>query len=235
MTGAGCGTQRIRVLLLAENRLVRDALARLLAKKPDIVMVGSAPVSKRFIEQVRPLLPDVMILDRATFEQPDSAASDLQRQLPTLKTIVFGMDSGKEMFIRAVRQGIVGYLLKEDSAHDLLKAIRAVMNHEVICSRILLRSLFDHVAQQARPCSIPPTRAKGFTRRQQQLLRLVGDGLTNKEIAAFLNLSEQTVKNHIHRMLHETGADNRLRLAEMMGIQLFGRAGTGAQGFSLIS
>jgi DNA-binding NarL/FixJ family response regulator len=107
--------------------------------------------------------------------------------------------------------GATGYLLKDASAAEVVAGVRAVAQGHAVCSPELCAHLFEIVAQS--PGSIPSSRANlsfGLTRRQQQIVPLIGQGLTNKEIASILNLSEQTVKNHVHGIMQSVGVKNRL-------------------------
>jgi DNA-binding NarL/FixJ family response regulator len=130
--------------------------------------------------------------------------------VPNLKVVLIGMAPDEEQFMGAVRAGIHGYLLADASAADVVAAVRAVFRGESICPPRLCSSLFSFVAQYAKraPMQSPPIQPD-LTLRQQQLLALVAKGLTNKEIAAQLNLSEFTVRNHIHRILKQLDAESR--------------------------
>jgi DNA-binding NarL/FixJ family response regulator len=129
---------------------------------------------------------------------------------------MIGMDADRDTFLRAVQDGVVGYVLKDASAIEVAAAVRSVAGEEAVCPPRLCLALFEHVATQ---CSQRPSfyikHGLGLTRREQQLVHMIGSGLTNKEIATQLNLSEQTVKNHIHRMLRKLGATGRLAAVEM--------------------
>jgi len=128
---------------------------------------------------------------------------------------MIGMDADERAFLKAVRAGVSGYLLNEASAVDLIAAIRAVARGEAVCPPQLCKALFDAVAGARE--FIPNVRNMGvrLTRRQQELVPMIARGLTNKEIASHLNLSEQTVKNHIHRMLRKIGANDRSEVIEI--------------------
>jgi DNA-binding NarL/FixJ family response regulator len=115
-----------------------------------------------------------------------------------------------------VRDGIAGYVLKDASAMEVAAAVRSVANGEAVCPPSLCLALFERVANQnAQPASFVIRHNLGLTRREQQLVQLISGGLTNKEIATQLNLSEQTVKNHVHRMLRKLGATDRLSAVEL--------------------
>jgi len=129
--------------------------------------------------------------------------------------LMIGMDADERIFLRAVRAGVSGYLLNEASAADLIAAIRAVSRQEAVCPSQLSKALFDALAGVRE--FVPGVRKMGLrlTRRQQELLPMIARGLSNKEIASRLNLSEQTVKNHIHRMLRKMGANDRSEVIEI--------------------
>jgi DNA-binding NarL/FixJ family response regulator len=121
------------------------------------------------------------------------------------------MEDNESQFLQAVRSGISAYLLNDASASDVVSAVRAAARGEAVCPPKLCRSLFRLVSQKSREV-LPPVKPKhlpGLTIRQQQLISLVAQGLTNKEIAFRLNLSEYTIKNHIHRIMKQVEAVSR--------------------------
>lgn len=207
----------IGVFILAQNRLLREALARLLGKKNDVRVVGACAFSTQILEHVAKAAPDVLLADSSASALPDlRLIPELRAAVPGLKVVMIGMDDNRDVFLQAVRDGVVGYMLKDASAMDVSAAIRAVANGEAACAPGLCLHLFQHVAAE-RP-QVITFRIKhdlGLTRREQQLVQLVGRGLTNKEIASELNLSEQTIKNHVHRVLRKVGASDRMSAVEL--------------------
>jgi len=113
--------------------------------------------------------------------------------------------------LKAVGEGVVGYVLKDASATEVAAMIRAVAAGEAVCPPLLSMALFQWVRRR-RPCAGAAGRV--LSRREQGLVSLLRDRLTNKEIAVRLNLSEQTVKNHVHRMLRKIGAQDRMAIVE---------------------
>ncbi len=208
---------KISVFLLAENRLLREALAKILNKKTDITVVGSAPLSSGVVLKITASSPQVLLFDPPHNTRGEcSIIPPLRKALPTLKVVMIGMDPDKELFLRAVRDGIAGYVLKDATAPEVADAVRSVAENQAVCPAGLCQALFEYVARQ--PPAYPNLLVKhhmGLTRREQQLVEMIGRGLTNKEIAVTLGLSEQTIKNHIHRMLRKLGASDRLAAAEM--------------------
>src|SRR5208283_472567 len=119
-------------------------------------------------------------------------------------------------FFQAVGEGVVGYVLKDAPAVEIVRVIRAVAAGEAICPPRFSLSLFQCAAREVSLSFKPPPTTKfGLTRREQQLVGLIRLSLSNKEIGNRLNLSEQTVKNHIHRILRKVGANDRLGIVEL--------------------
>ncbi|MGA9965827.1 MAG: response regulator transcription factor [Terriglobales bacterium] len=208
--------ESVQVFILAENRLLREALTRILGKKNDIRVVGASAFSPDVVEQISSAAPDVLLSDSAAVALSDlRLVSEVRSAIPGLKVVMIGMDADREVFLRAVRDGIVGFVLKDASAMEVATAVRSVANNEAVCPPGLCLALFESVASRNNAASFVIRHNLGLTRREQQLVQMISHGLTNKEIASQLNLSEQTVKNHIHRMLRKLGATDRLGAVEI--------------------
>jgi DNA-binding NarL/FixJ family response regulator len=209
---------RINVFLLAGNRLFREALSQILRSKSDISVTGGGPSTPDVIDQIQNSACDVVLIDPSNGDFPDlSFVQTVARVVPSAKIVLIDMVLDESVFLRAVRAGAVGYLLQNASALDVVAAVRAVYQGEAVCPPQLGLCLFKYVAKQGN--GLPNLRTKvqtGLTRREQQLVPLIAQGFTNKEIASQLNLSEQTVKNHIHRMLQRVGATDRLSVVELV-------------------
>jgi two-component system response regulator DevR len=209
------------VFLLAQNRLLREALARILDKKADLAVVDACAYSPAAIEQVVAASPDVLVMDLFSGNPSQSQlAREAQRSLPEIKIVMIGMESDEQMFLHSVRDGVLGYVLRDASALEIVATVRAVSAGEAVCPPELCRSLFLYVSRQSQQLpSFHARAALGLTSREQQLMLLIGQGLTNKEIASRLQLAEQTVRNHVHRMLRKVGAENRLAAVEACRMQ----------------
>jgi DNA-binding NarL/FixJ family response regulator len=208
--------ETIAVFLLAENRLLREALIRLLAKKDDIRVVGSGSNSSHAVPQILAAQPQVVVLDSVSKGlSHDGIVRQLHRARPEVKVVMIGMDADESIFLRALREGVLGYVLTDASATDVWRAIRSVAAGEAVCPSSLSVSLFRCVANSPIPPGGRFQRSLDFSPRQQQLAKLIRQGFSNKELAAQLNLSEQTVKNHVHRMLRKVGARDRATMAEI--------------------
>jgi DNA-binding NarL/FixJ family response regulator len=203
--------------LVAGNRLMRENLAKLLIKRGDFHVCGVSPFVPDIAQSIGASGADVLILDSVTARLSDCAlVAEALRQCSAIKIVLIDMDDDPEIFLDCVRAGVVGYFLKDASAAEVVSGIQAVVNGRAICPQQLSLTLFKAFSRQWTP--LPNARIKlelGLTRRQQQLIPLIAQGLTNKEIAGQLNLSEGTVKNHIHQILRRVGASDRLQVVDM--------------------
>lgn len=205
----------IRVLLLIYNRLLREALVRLFRKKPDFDVVEQSSAPDETPMGILETGCDVLLIDSFVPSRLPRRLAGPSGARADFKAVVIGMDADEEQFLEAVRCGVSGYLLQDASASDVVNAVRAVVRGEAVCPPHLCSALFRFVAQtpKAKPPQDAPSRPD-LTFRQQQLVTLVAKGLTNKEIASHLNLSEFTVRNHIHRILKQVDAGSRSEAVE---------------------
>jgi DNA-binding NarL/FixJ family response regulator len=203
----------VRIFLLVGNRLLRDTLLRLFRKPPDVSIVGQGSPSATASTDVQESNCDVILTD--SIPGPAVPAEDsVAPAVPSAEVLLVGMEDDEEQFLSAVRAGSSGYLLKDASAADVLGAVRSVSRGEAVCPPRLCLSLFKWVADDARETSRSSDSRPSLTIRQQQLVSLVARGLTNKEIASELNLSEFTVKNHLHRIMKQVDAESRHEAVE---------------------
>jgi DNA-binding NarL/FixJ family response regulator len=205
----------IKVYLLLENRLLREALGRLFRKRADLLVVGCNGQEECSPQRLLETQCDVLAADFFDARWLPSNLRLRTGEFSALKSLLIGMSGDAEQFLAAVRGGVTGYLLKDASISEVVAAVRSTFRGEAVCSPKLCGSLFQYVSQMARGGSAPSLAERpDLTLRQQQLVALVAKGLTNKEIASRLNLSEYTVRNHIHRILKQVDADSRSEAVE---------------------
>jgi DNA-binding NarL/FixJ family response regulator len=207
----------------AENRLLREALARMLAKRETIEVVGlnsATPLDAKALTEGGANV--LLLVSDGSVEEELISIQRVRTWVPKMRILVIGMTKNDGEFLRCVRAGISGYLLQEASGDEVLEAIRAVQAGEAVCPGALCTVLFRYFEGEASrlPCASVQQRL-GLTRREQQLIPLIAKGLTNKEIANHFCLSEQTVKNHLYRMKHKIGAENRLGIVQSCRTQGF--------------
>jgi DNA-binding NarL/FixJ family response regulator len=211
---------RIRTFIVDGNRLLREALKRILQKRADIIVAGESSSAAEGGWLILESKADVVLIGTSALDADGQIIETLRRSPLAPHIVLIGMEDKESTFLESVRAGIAGYLLKDASATEVMSAIRAVSQGEAVCPPRLCRSLFRHVASGKD--AVPSMLRKDFalTRRQLELVPLIAQGLTNKEIASHLNLSEQTIKNHIHRMLQKVGAEDRLEVSRIASSKL---------------
>jgi DNA-binding NarL/FixJ family response regulator len=195
------------VLVLCRNRLLRESIVRILTKRAEFEVIATTGTGAISQEEMVDSGASVVVMD----------SLECEFESGSVKFLLVAMRDDRKDFLTAIRRGVLGYVLEDASAADVLLAIRAVARGVAICPPHYLRVLFDTVAGQ---CSELPTNHRrvqtGLTIREQQIVPLIGRGLANKEIANQLGLSEQTVKNHVHRILRKVGAEDRLGISDAL-------------------
>jgi two-component system, NarL family, response regulator DegU len=210
---SSANSMETNVFLATENRLFRDTLARLLRKQSGIRVAGVVANSENLPQQVQESACGMVLTDFAPGSGNFLKLRDLDPTNSHLKIILIGMEDDPGIFMQAIRMGVRGYVLKDASALEIVAAIRHVGRGEAICPPDLCMVLIEYVWRQEQEnaetsCSTGATGGR-LTHRQVQLMNLVADGLSNKEIAASLNLSQYTVKNHLRRVMRQVEARNR--------------------------
>ncbi|WP_405623247.1 response regulator [Streptomyces sp. NBC_00076] len=204
----------IRVFLLDDHEVVRRGLADLLDAEPDISVVGDAGTVDHALVRGPALRPDVAVLD---VRLPDgdgiSVCRELRNQMPELACLMLTSFDDEEALLDAIMAGASGYVLKQIKGSDLVSAVRTVAAGQSMLDPAttarLMRSL------RADPADSPavPSELASLSPRERDILALIGDGLTNREIGNKLYLSEKTVKNHISRLLAKLGVQRRVQAA----------------------
>jgi DNA-binding NarL/FixJ family response regulator len=202
----------VRVLLVDDQPLFREALAVLLGARDGIEVVGEAGDGADALRQVRALAPDVVLMDlRMPVLDGIAATRRLHADHPGVRVIALTTFDGDEEVFPALRAGAVGYLLKDASAPRLLEAVLAAARGESVlqpsvAAKVLARmSQLPEVPTGRRPQPL----LDPLTDRELEVLRAVADGLTNREAAARLYLAEGTVKNHVTTILVKLGVRDR--------------------------
>lgn len=204
----------IRVFLLDDHEVVRRGLADLLDAEPDIRVVGDADTAEHALTRGPTLYPHVAVLD---VRLPDgdgiSVCRELRSRMPELACLMLTSFDDEDALLDAIMAGASGYVLKQIKGSDLVSAVRTVASGQSMLDPAttarLMRSLRTDPAQTS---SVPPELAS-LSPRERDILALIGDGLTNREIGKRLYLSEKTVKNHISRMLAKLGVQRRVQAA----------------------
>jgi DNA-binding NarL/FixJ family response regulator len=198
-------TNPIRILVADDHPVVRDGLVAMLDTQPDFVVAGQASTGTDVIRQAMLLDPDVVLLD---LEMPDMDGVEALRQLravrPETQVIVFTAFDTDELIVGAVQAGAQGYLLKGAPRDEIFQAIRVVAAGGSLLQPVVASKLMQHISRaDERPAAEP------LTDREMQVLGLLSQGKSNKEIAAALSISERTAKFHVSSIMGKLRAGNR--------------------------
>ncbi|WP_328456117.1 response regulator transcription factor [Streptomyces sp. NBC_00386] len=204
----------IRVFLLDDHEVVRRGLTDLLDAEPDISVVGDAGNVEHALVRGPALRPDVAVLD---VRLPDgdgiSVCRELRSQMPELSCLMLTSFDDEEALLDAIMAGAAGYVLKQIKGSDLVSAVRTVASGQSMLDPTTTARLMRKL--RTDPAEEPPLSPElaGLSPRERDILALIGDGLTNREIGKELYLSEKTVKNHISRLLAKLGVQRRVQAA----------------------
>ena len=209
-------TAPIRILLVDDQPLFRRAIATLIGEQPDMVVVGEAENGLDGVEQTHTLAPDLVVMD---VEMPVmngvQAVRLIKDQLPRTKVLMLTVSDLEDFLFEALRNGADGYLLKDLRPEQLYDMIRSVMRDETPLSPAiagrLLAEFRNHPSIRSAPT--PEPSGPALTRREMEVLQLVSEGFSNKEIGTELSITEGTVKNHVHNALEKLQLENRIQAA----------------------
>jgi two-component system nitrate/nitrite response regulator NarL len=209
-------TVPVHILLADDTALFRRAIAELVGGQDDFEVVGEAENGLEAVEKANALKPDVVVMDVEMPVMDGVEATRLIReQVPGVRVVMLTVSEADDHLFDAIRFGAQGYLLKNLRPEELYSLIRAVMRNESplapAMAKRLLGQIRDGGTLPIAPATAPETPA--LTRRELEVLQLVADGLSNKEIATSLFITAGTVKNHIHNALEKLQLDNRTQAA----------------------
>ncbi|AWT45893.1 MULTISPECIES: response regulator [Streptomyces] len=201
----------VRVLLADDHTLVRRGVRLILEAEPDLTVVAEAGDGAEAVERARAGDVDLAVLDIAMPRMTGlQAARELTRRLPGLRVLMLTMYDNEQYFFEALKAGACGYVLKSVADRDLVAACRAAMRDEAfVCpgaERALVRSWLERLH---RGDGLPE---RAVTEREEEILKLVAEGHTSREIAALLFISAKTVERHRANILHKLGLRDRLEL-----------------------
>ncbi|MFV0131509.1 response regulator [Streptomyces sp. HMX112] len=234
MTDSGRGRspkEPVRVFLLDDHEVVRRGVHDLLDAEPDLTVVGEAGTAEQALARVPALRPQVAVLD---VRLPDgdgvSVCRELRSHLPDLACLMLTSFDDEEALLDAIMAGASGYVLKQITGTDLVNAVRTVASGQSMLdpgatARVMARLRGGGTSKEEQPSGLP-----GLTEREREILALVGEGLTNREIGKRLYLAEKTVKNNISRLLAKLGVERRVQAAVIATQALTARGGPAAPG-----
>jgi len=208
--GKAPGSEPIRVVVVDDQELFRRGLTMLLGVEPDIQVVGEAGDGISAATMVANVVPDIVLLDvRMPKRTGLEACIEIKQLVPAARIIMLTVSDEEADLYEAVKNGASGYLLKDSSIEEVAQAIRVVADGQSLISPSMAVKLIDEFKQMSRPERehVPGLR---LTDRELEVLRLVAQGLNNREIAKQLFISENTVKNHVRNILEKLQLHSRM-------------------------
>jgi DNA-binding NarL/FixJ family response regulator len=205
----------IRILLVEDNRILREGIAAMLNGEADMTVMPSSGGNGGPVMEVRKLKPHLVLLDLGLRNQNGLAVvSSISKEFPHVRVIGMGLIPSQLDIIEWVEAGASGFILKDATIEDFLGTIRSVARGIKVLPPSLAGSLFSHVIDNAlKKGRGKLSNAVRMTKREREIISLISEGLSNKEIAQRLNVATYTVKSHVHNILEKLALHSRLQIA----------------------
>jgi len=208
--------KKIRIILIEDNRLLREGINAMLKKEDDMYVVAAFGDSDFVPEKISELKPHVVLLDLGLASHNSlSFVKSLKDENHDIKVIVMDLVPIQEDIMRFVEAGVSGFILKDATIAEFTKTIRSVSGGEKVLPPNLTGSLFSQIIDSGIK-ELGPTKliqSVRMTKREREIVELIAEGLANKEIAFKLNLSIYTVKSHVHNILEKMALNTRVQIA----------------------
>jgi DNA-binding NarL/FixJ family response regulator len=205
----------IRVFICSDVRVYREGLAEVLAGRSGVTIVGTSSGGQGYHDRVRSLAADVVLLDMASAESIATLRA-LSAAAPGARVVALGISETEPEVVSCAEAGVAGYVTRDQPLDDLLRVLSAVARGEAPCSPRAAAMLLHRVGVLAAGQHPPLHSAVRLTAREQQILGLIRDGLTNKQIGHRLCIELPTVKNHVHHILEKLGVPDRHEAAAVV-------------------
>ena len=202
--------ETIKILIADDHAIVREGLRSLIATEPGMELLGEAQDGVEAVHLYEKLQPDIALLDLMMPNKNGiSAIQDIISRYPQARILVLTSFAEDEQILPAIKAGSKGYLLKDSSPVELLRAIREIYAGESLLSPSIARKLIQEINRPPQPMETVET----LSEREMEVLNLVADGLSNQDIAERLVISERTARNHVGNILAKLGLENRTQAA----------------------
>jgi DNA-binding NarL/FixJ family response regulator len=209
--------KKIRILIIEDNRVLRDGLAAMLNGQPDMHVVATIGSGNNILLRATQTRPHLILVDIGLKDLNElTVVESVRKNLPEAKVIGMGLVPTQSDIVQFVAAGASGFILKDASVKEFLRAIQSVAKGEKVLPPSLTDSLFSHVVELAVKKKGITTSAVRMTKREREIIVLIADGLSNKEIAQRLNIATHTVKSHVHNVMEKLALHSRLQLANFM-------------------
>jgi len=199
----------IRIVLCDDHQIIREGLRSLLEKQPDMTVVGEALNGLSAIKLVSEKKPDIVILDIAMPEMNGiAAARRIFADHPKVKVLALSMHSDHHFVTEMLEAGASGYMLKDSAFGELTTAIRTIISGGLFISPHIAGNVLEEFARRTKPGRAPRRQVVQLSQREKEILQLISEGHSTKEIAAKINVSVKTVETHRQHIMQKVGAHN---------------------------
>jgi DNA-binding NarL/FixJ family response regulator len=207
--------KKIRLLLIEDNRLLLDGIHAILKPHKDIVVIAASGDGKNTLVKIKQLKPNVVLLDLGLRSQNSLHVVEIvKKDFPEAKIIIMDLAPVQADILQYVKAGANGFILKDASLKDFLVTIRSVAEGSTVLPPLLVDSLFSQIVEHAvKEGKSKLKAAVQMTKREREVIGLLGDGLSNKEIGQRIHISTYTVKSHIHNIMEKLALHTRLEIA----------------------
>jgi DNA-binding NarL/FixJ family response regulator len=204
----------IRILIVGGIRLYREGLAQLLGRRGGLTVIGAEPNLRDPAADIQRLEPDVVLLDMATAESY-ALVRDLKRLAPAVPVVALGVSEREGDILACMEAGVAGYVTREGCVEDLVAAMESAARGELRCAPDIAGLLVRRLAALAADREASRWQAH-LTAREREIVRLLEQDLSNKEIAVRLGIEVATVKNHVHHLLEKLNVRRRTEAARLV-------------------
>lgn len=207
--------KKIRLLLIEDNRLLRDGIIAMLKSQADIHIIAASGKGENTVSQLQKLKPNIIILDFGLQSLNSLTVVEIiKKDFPNAKVIVMDLAPVQGDITQYVKAGAAGFILKDATLNDFLMTIRSVANGTNILPPYFANSLFSQIVENALKEGKTKLRDSiRMTKREREVIELIADGLSNKDIGQKLNVSAYTIKSHIHNIMEKLALHSRLEVA----------------------
>jgi Response regulator containing a CheY-like receiver domain and an HTH DNA-binding domain len=208
--------KKIRILVIEDNRVLRDGITAMLNEQADMHVVATIGSGNNVLLKASQTKPHVILMDVGlkNFKE-SSVVESIKKKMPEIKVIGMGFVPTQSDIVEFVEAGASGFILKVATVKEFLGTIRSVAQGVKVLPPSLAGSLFSHVIELAlKKNKGKITNAVRMTKREREIIVLIADGLSNKEIAQQLNIATHTVKSHVHNIMEKLALHTRLQIAK---------------------
>src|SRR5512146_398015 len=207
--------KKIRLLLIEDNRLLRDGIFSIIKSQKDILVIAASGDGKSTLFKIKQLRPNIVLLDLGLRSQNSLHVVEIvKKDFPQAKIIIMDLAPVQADILQYVKAGANGFILKDTSLRDFLLTIRSVAEGSTVLPPMLVDSLFSQIIDYAvKEGKSQLKESVKMTKREREVIVLLGEGKSNKEIAQKIHVSTYTVKSHIHNIMEKLALHTRLEIA----------------------